>query len=85
MVSTSTDKDTFVLNLRQHEGTLVRRELATRVCNYIHGATLLSLMIADWFSRMYIFSLIEKKKGPHSILVGKLGKFNQIRKVYLED
>ena len=27
----------------------------------------------------------KKKKGPHLILVGKLGKFSQIRKVHLED
>ena len=27
----------------------------------------------------------EKKKGPHLILVRKLGKFSQIRKVHLED
>ena len=27
----------------------------------------------------------EKKKGPHLILVGKLGKLSQIRKVHLED
>ena len=49
MVSTSTDKDTFVLNLRQHEGTLVSRELATRVYNYnvVHGALLLSLMMVQ--------------------------------------